>query len=175
MVLLDETGFLLQPLNRRTWAPTGMRPVQYAWHRHDRLSVIGSLSISPVRRRLGVAFAVQDTNVRTPHVIAYLQGLHRQLRRPLIVVLDRLNVHRSAVRKLQQAGASWLTVEWLPPYAPDLNPVEALWSYAKYSALANFVPDDVHHLYDAVAEVVGDTHFNQQLLQSCFHSAQLEL
>ena len=56
-MFLDETGFLLQPLNRRTWAPAGTRPVQYAWDRHDRLSVIGSLSISPVRRRLDVSFS----------------------------------------------------------------------------------------------------------------------
>jgi transposase len=152
-----------------------MRPVQYAWHRHDRLSVIGSLSISPNSRHLGVAFLVQDTNVRTPDVIAYLRALHRQLRRPLIVVLDRLSAHRSAVRKLHQAGASWLTAEWLPPYAPDLNPVEAMWSYAKYCDLANFVPDDVDHLCDAVINSLGDTYFNQQLQRSFFHSAQLNL
>jgi transposase len=174
-VLLDETGFFLQPLNRRTWAPAGMRPVQYAWHRHDRLSVIGSLSISPVRRRISVAFAVQDQNVRTPHVVAYLRGLHRQLRRPLIVVLDRLSAHRSAVRQLQQSGTRWLTVEWLPPYAPDLNPVEAMWSYAQYCDLANFVPDDVDHLSDAVINSLGDLQFHQRLQRSFFHAAKLQL
>jgi len=30
-----------------------------------------------------------------------------------------------------------------PPYAPDLNPVELLWSYLKYGRLANFAPDTV--------------------------------
>jgi hypothetical protein len=108
-----------------------MRPVQYASQRHDRLSVIGSLSLSPRRRRIGIAFSVQDENVRTPHMVAYLRGLHRQLRRPLVVVLDLLNVHRAAVRELRQAGAAWLHVEWLPPYAPDLNPVEAIWGHTK--------------------------------------------
>ena len=85
----------------------------------------------------------------------YLRQLHRIHQRPLVVVMDRLNVHRSAVRKLQERGATWLDVEWLPAYAPDLNPVEALWSHAKYSALANFVPDDVDQLYDAVVNAVG--------------------
>ena len=92
-----------------------MRPVQYASQRHDRLSVIGSLSLSPRRRRIGVSFSVQTENVRAPHVVAYLRELHRQLRRPLLVVMDRLNVHRSAVREIRQAGAKWLHVEWLPP------------------------------------------------------------
>jgi len=174
-VFLDETGFLLQPLNRRTWAARGMRPVQYASQRHDRLSVIGSLSLSPRSRRIGIAFSVQDENVRTPHAMAYLRGLHRQLRRPLIVVLDRLNVHRAAVRELRQAGAKWLHVEWLPPYAPDLNPVEAIWGHAKCSDLANFVPDNIDHLRDAVIESVGDLEWDERLKHSFFQTAKLPL
>lgn len=162
-------------MNRRTWAPTGSRPQQYAWDRHDRLSVIGSLALSPRRKRVRLAFRVHDHNVRTKDVMRYLYALHRQHGGPLIVVLDRLNVHRAAVRRLRARGASWLSVEWLPAYAPDLNPVEALWSHAKYTALANFVPDDVAHLEDAVIEAVGDTHFNQPLLRSFFHAAKLKL
>ena len=56
IVFLDETGFMLQPLNRRTWAPRGETPVQYAWDRRDRLSVIGALTLSPVRQRIGFYF-----------------------------------------------------------------------------------------------------------------------
>jgi transposase len=174
-VFLDETGFLLQPLNRRTWAPTGCRPQQYAWNRHERLSVIGNLSISPRRRRLSVFFRVQKENIRAPHVIRYLRALHRQHRRPLIVVLDRLNAHRSAVRRLRERGARWLHVEWLPAYAPDLNPVEPLWSQAKYTDLANFVPDDVDHLQEEVMETIGDLQFRPHLLRSFFQSAKLPL
>ena len=70
--------------------------------------------------------------------------------------LDRLNAHRSAVRRLREYGADWLTVEWLLAYASELNPVEALWSHAKYSALANFVPDDLDHLNDTVLNAVDD-------------------
>ena len=152
-----------------------MRPVQYAWQRHDRLSVIGSLSLSPRRRRIGLTFRVQDENVRGPHIVAYLRELHRQLRRPLIVVMDRLNVHRRAVRELHEAGAPWLHVEWLPPYAPDLNPVEAVWSKSKYSDLANFVPDNIDHLRDAVIESVGDLEWDERLKHSFFQTAQLLL
>lgn len=174
-MFLDETGFLLQPLNRRTWAPIGVRPQQYAWDRHDRLTVIGSLSFSPRRQRLSVFFRVQEENVRAPHVMRYLRELHRQHRRPLIVVMDRLNAHRSAVRRLRERGARWLHVEWLPAYAPELNPVEPMWSQAKFTDLANFVPDDVNHLRDSVIEAVGDLHFRPRLLRSFFEAAKLRL
>ena len=143
--------------------------------RHDRLSVIGSLSLSPRRSLLRSWFSIQRCNVRTPDVIRYLRQLHRQHRGRLLVVMDRLSAHRSAVRQLQQRGARWLTVEWLPPYAPDLNPVEALWSHAKYTALANFIPQDLDDLHEAVVDAVGDTQFRPRLLQACFRSAKLSL
>jgi transposase len=139
------------------------------------LSVIGSLSISPRQRRLNVYFRVQNENVRAPQVMSYLRELHRQHRRPLIVVMDRLNAHRPAVRRLREKGVRWLHVEWLPAYAPDLNPVEPLWSQAKFTDLANFIPDDVHHLHDAVIETIGDLQFRPQLLRSFFQAAKLPL
>jgi putative transposase len=173
-VFLDEAGFDLQPLSRRTWAPRGQRPVQHGWRRRTRLSVIGSLHVSP-RRRLSQRFAIHTHNVRTPEIVRYLRDLHRQLRRPLIVVMDRLPAHRSAVSQLRKQAAAWLHVEWLPGYAPDLNPVEALWSYSKYSRLANFTPDDRDELLDAVVGAVGDVHLDPPLLASFFQSAQLRL
>ena len=42
LVFLDESGFMLQPLLRRTWAPQGETPLSHAWDRHDRLSVISA-------------------------------------------------------------------------------------------------------------------------------------
>ena len=52
-------------------------------------------------------------------MVRYLRDLHRQLGRALIVVMDRLPAHRSAAKRLQREGATWLTVEWLPGYAPS--------------------------------------------------------
>ena len=126
---------MLQPLNRRTWAPRGETPVQYAWDRRDRISVIGALTLSAERQRVGVYFGLHDANVRADDVMRFLTQMHRQVQRRLILVCDRWSVHRSAVRRFEQAGAKWLKVEWLPAYASDLNRVEALWSYSKYGRL----------------------------------------
>lgn len=122
-----------------------------------------------------MSFRLYGDNVRAAQVIDYLRQLHRAHGRDLLVVMDRLNVHRSAVRQLRERGTRWLHVEWLPSYAPDLNPVEAMWSHAKYTTLANFVPDDRDQLADAVIEAVGDLHFKPLLLQSFFQAAKLRL
>ena len=165
---------MLQPLNRRTWAPSGKTPVQYAWDRHDRLSVIAALLYRPRSGRLSLHFSVLDHNVKTPDFLAFLLELRRLTRRPIILVCDRLNAHRSAVRQLKEQGADWLSVEWLPPYAPDLNPVEAVWNHAKYSDLANRVPDDVFQLCELVGQSLNDQHFRPPLLRSFLRRAKLE-
>jgi transposase len=165
---------MLQPLNRRTWAPSGQTPVQYAWDRHDRLSVIAALLYRPCSGRTSLHFSVLDHNVKTPDFQAFLLELRRLTRWPIILICDRLNAHRSAVRQLREAGADWLSVEWLPPYAPDLNPVEAVWNQAKYSDLANRVPNDVFELCDLVGQSLNDQHFRPPLLTSFLRRARLE-
>jgi transposase len=173
--LIDESGFMLQPVVRRTWAPKGETPIQYSWDRHDRLSVIAAITLAPLRRRLGLYFQVHDHNIRFEEVMAFLYLLHRHLRRKFILVMDRYSAHRKAVRLLQAAGVDWFEVEWLPGYAPDLNPVEMLWNHTKYADLANFIPDDVDHLLQNVNVSIVDTRQNGHLIRSFFRYAGLEL
>lgn len=90
-------------------------------------------------------------------------------------VMDRLNVHRAAVRELHQAGATWLHVEWLPPYAPDLHPVEAIWGNTNCSIVANFVPDDIDHSRDAVIASIGDLEWEERLKHLFFQTTMLPI
>jgi transposase len=171
VLFLDETGLMLQPLVRRTWAPRGERPVMYCWDRRDRLSVIAGLTLSAVRRRVGLYFAVHRRNVTAPEVLAFVRRVRRQVGRPLTVVLDRLPAHRSAARLLR--GDDRLAIEWLPAYAPDLNPVEPAWSHTKYGDLANFVPDDVLDLEIEATLALAIKRDDQKLLRSFFRAARL--
>jgi len=170
IVWIDESGFMLQPLVRRTWAPTGQTPIQYSWDRHDRLSAIAALSLSPVRQQFGLYFQLHSAHIHAPEVIAFLQLVHRHLRHKLLVVMDRYNVHRHALRLLQEVG-----VEWLPAYAPDLNPVELLWEHTKYGDLANFLPEDVDHLHQAVTGSMRKARPDRHLLHSFFQFTDLIL
>src|SRR5690606_29670790 len=145
-VFIDETGFRLQPVNRRTWAPQGETPVQRAWDRYDRLSVIGAVSLSPTRCRIGTPFQMHEDNIRTEEVVEFIRQLKKQLQWPMIICLDRWQVHRSAAKRIADSRLKSIEFEWLPAYAPELNPVEARWSNTKHCDLANFVPDDVAHL-----------------------------
>ena len=164
---------MLQPLVRRTWAPRGQTPVMYCWERHDRLSVIAGLSLAPGRRRIGLYFTVHENNVKADEVEAFLRQVQRSLGRKLIVVMDRWAVHRKAAKSLFGDQRFW--IEFLPPYAPDLNPVEQVWNHTKYGDLANYIPDDVLDLELELEESLDKTRSSSELLRSFFHAAELNI
>jgi transposase len=172
-VFLDETGLMLAPLVRRTWAPRGQTPVMYSWDRHDRLSVIAALSISARRRRIGLYFATHEKNIKAEEAEVFLRQLQRSLGRRLIVVMDRWSVHRKAAKSLFGDERFW--IEWLPPYAPDLNPVEHVWNHTKYGDLANYIPDDLLDLELELDWSIDQALRRPKLLRSFFHAAKLKL
>lgn len=147
----------------------------YSWDRRDRLSVISAIAVSPQRRRLGLSFDLHDHNVDTDAFEAFVRWLRQQLRRRILLVLDRWSVHRSGARRLQTRFGAKVQVEWLPAYAPDLNPVEQVWSHTKHADLANYIPDDVNALADAVVHSIERTRNSQSLLRSFFRHAKLNL
>ena len=161
---------------RRTWAPRGQTPLLRAWDRHDRLSGIRAVTRAPRRRRLGLYGSAQTEKVRGPHGVSFLRAVRRHVRGKLGVILDRWNVHRSKVmRKDFDRHASRIRVEWLPAYAPDLNPTEQVWNHTKYSDLANFMPATLEDLRTPVAASIGQPRRPSDLLRSFFQTAKLKL
>ena len=172
---LDESGFMLQPVRRRTWAPIGETPLQYAWDRHERLSVVSIIGVSPLKHQLSLYFQITSENVDTDQTIWFLEKLHEHCGRRVIMVWDRWAVHHSAAAYFDKNHPYWFEFEWLPPYSPQLNPVEQCWNHTKYGDLANFIPDDINHLETEVHNSIDALHHNQTLLRSFFDFVKLPL
>ena len=166
---------MLQPVVRRTWAPQAQTPIHYSWDRRDRLSVISAISLSPKRKRLGLYFDVQDHNIVTDDFETFVESLLRRLGRRIILVIDRWQVHRSGARRLLARFSRRLEIEWLPAYAPELNPTEQVWARAKYVDLANFLPNDVLELGRRISHSIRHTRTQQKLLRSFFQHAKLKI
>jgi putative transposase len=88
--------------------------------------------------------------VRSSHVIRFLKLLHQHLPGPIIVIWDGINPHRSVATRRFVEEQSWLMVVRLPAYAPELNPVEGVWSWFKRTVVGNFCPDG----YDLLGRVL---------------------
>lgn len=137
--------------------------------------MIGALTVSPARRRIGTPFQIFDDNIRTGEVVDFIRQLRQQLQRPLIICWDRWQVHRSAAKRVADSRLKHIEFEWLPAYAPELNPVETRWSNTKHAELANFVPHDTPHLKRNVRSSLRKQRGKHQLKLSFFKTAQLRL
>ncbi|MEM2446720.1 MAG: transposase [Candidatus Bathyarchaeia archaeon] len=112
--------------------------------------------------------------MRSKQVMAFLQALHRHLRRKLVGILDRYSAHRKAVRWLQEAHPDWVEVVGLPAYAPELNPVEMVWNPTQYGDLANFIPAGLDNWKQAVEASLERTGSESSLLMACFRRTGLK-
>lgn len=166
---------MLQPVVRRTWAPRGETPVLDCWERHDRLSVISALTVSPERHRLGLYFDIFDHNIVADDFEEFAALVLQRIGHPITLVLDRWQVHRAGARRLQRRFGNRVRIEWLPAYAPELNPVEQIWGHTKHSDLANYVPDNILRLGRSVAKSLRKKRSNQPLLKSFFQHAKLRI
>ena len=167
----------MHPTVRRTWAPRGRTPLlRHRTRSYQKVSVIGGISISAARRRVGWYLRFHpNLSIRQQQVVQFLRHLLRHLRGHVIVVWDRLRAHRGLqVRRCVQANPR-LTLEHLPPYAPELNPEEYGWSYIKGHSLANYCPDELDELETAVLVATNRVKTHQALLRSFIHASGLPI
>jgi transposase len=125
----------------RTWAPIGQTPIlefSFNWQKLSAIAGITSRSF---------CFRLHGGAIRTAQVIAFLRQLRRFLPGKILIIWDRAQIHRSLrVRRYMETHRERIAMTYLPPYAPELNPVEYLWAYWKEHELANFCPKDIWQL-----------------------------
>jgi transposase len=135
IVFIDESGLSERPHRCRTWAPRGQTPVLQYHFNWKTLSAMAGVTW------WNFYFRLFPGAIKSPQVVEFLRHLMRHLPDKLLIIWDGLPSHHSHlvwdfVR--QQRGRLWL--EFLPAYAPELNPVEYLWSHWKQHELPNFCP-----------------------------------
>jgi DDE superfamily endonuclease len=159
----DESGASLLPVTRRTWAPQGCTPVVRHHFKWKRVSMAAGLCYGSRGGGAALAFHHQLGPYDTDTVIQALGELRRFLGGQKATLLwDGLPAHRSkAMAAWLRRQRSWLVVEPLPGYAPDLNPVEALWASLKGVELANLAGDTLNDVITAAErgiQRIRDTH-----------------
>jgi transposase len=176
--LIDESGLLMAPLVRRTWAWRGQRPElkQKGEHR-QKVSLAAALWLPPQRDRLELFFeTIINGYFNNEQIADFLEDLVRAIPNRLVVVWDRGSMHRGDPIWSQLARFEpRLSLEELPPYAPMLNPLEPVFSWLKYSRLCNFAPWDADELNRVVFRELQVLAANQSLLQNLWHRSDLPM
>ena len=161
---MDESAFSQRPPIRATWAPRGQTPRLVEPFNWQRLSGIGAVLSKPNGQRPRWLLALHRGSIRSAQLIRFLNALKRHRRRPVILLWDGLPAHRSRrTREAIDQHRSWLTVEPLPAYVPELNPVEQLWAHLDATALANTAVEDLGRLRRRVRRGVQCLQHRQQV------------
>lgn len=153
IVFEDESGVSLLPSVRATWAPRGQTPVLRHPFNWKRLSLAGALAYEPDGSDAHLFFELRPGAYNDETLIAFLSELNEVEQRNVLLIWDGLPSHRS--RRMSDWIASqrhWLSVERLPGYAPDLNPIENVWGNLKSQELANLCSNTI----DQVADIAED-------------------
>lgn len=172
LVFLDESGFLLIPHLKRTWAPKGKTPIIHQRLDHKKLSVINALAVSPKRKQIALYFRFQRRSVKGSDVRHFLQHLLKHCRAPVMLLWDRGSIHRDGEVQAFIASHPRLYVEEFPGYAPELNPAEYVWMQAD-SAVANSMPEEIAALKTMLVTTMRRLRRSQDLLWACIYASDL--
>lgn len=117
---------------------------------------------------------VRQGTIAAEQVLVFVKHLLRHLRGRLILIWDNLNTHKArSVRELVAVHKARLATEYLPAYAPELNPDEWVWRHLKNVELANFAPYDLHELKTGLRLAVQRIRMRPKLMRSFLKASAL--
>lgn len=139
---MDEMRLGQQGTLTNVWAPRGSRPAAVKQTRYEWVYLYAA-----VEPATGESVALLAPNVNTATFNVFLKMLDDEIRpdEHVVLIMDQAGWHKSRMLRLPQS----MTVLLLPPYSPELNPVENLIHYLRSHHLSNRAYDD----YDALLDV----------------------
>ncbi len=166
IVFFDESGVSLLPQVRRTYAPRGRTPLLRHRLNWKRAGMAAALGYHAADRERGprLCFHLKPGSYDTTSLIGVLEQIKTfYAGESVVLVWDGLSAHWSRGMRAWAAAQSWLTLERLPAYAPELNPVELLWSAIKTRELANLAGDHLADVADAAERGIHRVCSSEQL------------
>jgi transposase len=145
LVFLDESAVLTKLVRNHAWSARGERALGTApcgaW---ERVTILGAIGLDGMLAAMSIP-AATDGEVFHAYLEQVLLPELRQGRPDAVLVMDNLNAHKAAAVRtlLDNTG---LAYRYLPPYSPDLNPIELAWAKMK------------SHLRKVAARTVGGIH-----------------
>lgn len=175
LAFIDESGFMLAPTLRRTYAPSGHAPVAKVTDPHGRISVIGAITLSPERQQVNLTFqlSADNANFNGQSIAAFLRLLYERVRNPITVIWDSVRIHLSQPVADYLSGNTQIVSELFPANASELNPADGVWSHIKYGRLPNYTPFDLLELRNTVTSELKRLQREPQLLRAFIRRTRL--
>ena len=161
---LDEAGFQSDPPLGRTYGLKGKTPVVMTSGQRQSINVI-----SAVNAQGAFWAATYDGKLNADSFIAFLQNFMKGRSRKVFLVVDGHPAHKAnTVKQYVQSLEGRLELHFLPPYAPDLNPDEFVWSHMKGNGVSKKPLRKNESLRERVEQDIANLQKNRKLVRSFF-------
>lgn len=151
LIYIDETGIDNNMSKLRGWAEKGCKSFAEALgFRTKRITLIAGYCYGTKEL---IAPMEYDGYTNSEVFITWVERfLCKELKPNQVVIMDNASFHKSTKVKdlIENAGGKLI---YLPPYSPDLNPIERVWANLK--RLIRFHPDREENLQNAIDESIG--------------------
>jgi transposase len=148
----DEASVQFSPTITRTWSLKGQQPEVFTSSSRLRQHLIGA--VDPDAGKVHVAFS---DGLKTEQFQHFLEGLLYRYANSgkILLVLDNARVHHSkALQHFLNDKKDKLELLFLPPYSPDLNPMEWFWKFLRKQVTHNTFFDQFKKFQGAIARFV---------------------
>ena len=160
----DESEALTHPYLARAWAKRGSDLRVEAPGQAKKRAVIGALDFAA--HKLTVSTSATKRSSDFIDFLGRLDAIYGPCSgrddKPVIFVLDNGPIHTSKASRAALAARLWLTVEWLPKYAPELNDIERSWRDLNCNFLAHQTFINADHLDRVVHQGIADMNHERQ-------------
>ncbi|MCQ4084056.1 transposase [Streptomyces sp. RB6PN25] len=172
----------MTPPTARTWARRGNTPVIPVCGRSQRRISIAALACyKPGERSRLIHRPMIHRDHKTSGRRSFawsdyrdlLIAAHQQLNSPIVLIWDNLNVHRDARMRGFIDAHDWITAYHLPPYAPQLNPAEGIWSLLRRHSQANTAFADPVQLMRSLRHGLRQVQYRCDLIDGCLAATGL--
>lgn len=161
LVAFDEVKFQLEPVFKRIWFPKGEKPKGAFFWSSKKLLTFGALTSN--HRFFYDFYEAQNSLTFRCFLRRFIRTLSR--RKKYVFLLDNAGFHKTQpVRHLLEEYSSFITVEYLPPYSPELNPIETNWKVTKNTVTKSQYFQTIEALQEALETFWQNHIFTQNFI-----------
>lgn len=161
IVAIDEVGFQLQTNDKRIWFPRGEKPKGAFFWSNKKITVCGALT------NKGHFFYDFLEGQNSFTFACFLKKLFGWLdpHKKYVFILDNAGWHKTKViLNILEKHKEWIAVEFIPPYSPELNPIETCWKVTRNAITKSQYFSRIDDMKAALEQFWGTHFFTQNFI-----------
>ena len=161
IIALDEASFQLVTTYKRIWFPRGEIPRAAFFWSSKKLITFGALTS---KHKFYYDFYDSQNSLTFKH---FLRTLLDKLgkKKKYLLVLDNVGYHKTSCIKNLLQEYSHISIEYLPPYSPELNPIETCWKVTKNRVTKSQYFESIDDMQEALESFWAEHNFMQNFMR----------